>query len=186
MSIPAGPKPYPVSVPARSRPRTGRPPSSVPGIAAVVVATTHNMLAPITAAVAAAGEHALVEKPCARIADALDCVIAAARRTGARVRAGYNHRYHPALQKAREIFDSGALGPLMFICARYSHGGRPGYDQGPGYDQEWRAVREISGGGEAIDQGVHLIDLACTPARTPGTCRSRTTVSCYCGPPQTR
>jgi predicted dehydrogenase len=29
-----------------------------------------------------------------------------------------------------------------------------------GYEREWRANPEISGGGELIDQGVHLIDLA--------------------------
>jgi predicted dehydrogenase len=125
-----------------------------PGITAVIVATTHNMLGPVTAAAARAGKHVLVEKPCARTADELDCVMQMAGRSGARIRAGYNHRYHRALQKARAIFDSGALGPLMFIRGRYGHGGRPGYDR------EWRAVREISGGGEAIDQGVHLIDLA--------------------------
>jgi len=125
-----------------------------PDVAAVVVATTHNMLAPVTAAAAAAGKHVLVEKPCARTAVELDCVIQIARRSGVRIRAGYNHRFHRALRKAREIFDSGALGPLMFIRGRYGHGGRPGYDK------EWRAVPAISGGGEAIDQGVHLIDLA--------------------------
>ena len=38
--------------------------------------------------------------------------------------------------------------------ARYGHGG------GPGYDREWRADPEIAGGGELLDQGVHLIDLA--------------------------
>src|SRR6185295_2401631 len=67
---------------------------------------------------------------------------------------GFNHRFHPALQKAREIVDTGALGPLMFIRGRYGHGGRTGYDR------EWRADPAISGGGELIDQGVHLIDLA--------------------------
>lgn len=58
------------------------------------------------------------------------------------------------MQKAHELVDSGVLGDLMFIRARYGHGGRIGYDQ------EWRAQPEISGGGELIDQGVHLIDLA--------------------------
>jgi len=43
---------------------------------------------------------------------------------------------------------------MMFIRGRYGHGGRPGYDR------EWRAVPELSGGGETIDQGMHLIDLA--------------------------
>src|SRR3982751_5583222 len=77
----------------------------------------------------------------------------AARRTGARVRVGFNHRYHHSLQKAREIYDSGLIGDLFYIRGRYGHGGRIGYDQ------EWRAVPEISGGGEAVDQGVHLLDL---------------------------
>ena len=67
---------------------------------------------------------------------------------------GFNHRYHRAFRKAREIFDSGALGEMMFVRGRYGHGGRPGYDK------EWRAVPELSGGGELIDQGMHLIDLA--------------------------
>ena len=29
-----------------------------------------------------------------------------------------------------------------------------------GYEREWRANPEIAGGGEMLDQGVHLIDLA--------------------------
>jgi predicted dehydrogenase len=67
---------------------------------------------------------------------------------------GFNHRYHRAFRKARELVASGAMGELMFLRARYGHGGRLGYEK------EWRAVPEISGGGELIDQGVHLIDLS--------------------------
>ena len=43
---------------------------------------------------------------------------------------------------------------MMFVRGRYGHGGRVGYES------EWRANPEMSGGGELIDQGVHLIDLA--------------------------
>jgi predicted dehydrogenase len=46
------------------------------------------------------------------------------------------------------------LGELMFIRARYGHGARLGYDK------EWRADPKLSGGGELIDQGPHLIDLS--------------------------
>ena len=70
------------------------------------------------------------------------------------VHVGFNHRYHRAFRRARQIVESGALGPLMFLRARYGHGGRVGYDK------EWRAQPQLSGGGELIDQGVHLIDLA--------------------------
>ncbi|HWB86687.1 MAG TPA: Gfo/Idh/MocA family oxidoreductase [Bryobacteraceae bacterium] len=120
----------------------------------VVVATSHDMLAGIAAEAAAAGKHVLVEKPAGRRAAELDAVAEAACRSGALVRVGFNHRYHRAFRKAREIFESGALGELMFIRGRYGHGGRPGYEK------EWRADPERSGGGELIDQGVHLIDLS--------------------------
>lgn len=120
----------------------------------VIVAVTHDLLAPIAAEAARHGKHVLLEKPGARRAAELDPVAEAAASTGAKVRVGFNHRYHRAFRKAREIFQSGALGEMMFVRARYGHGGRVGYSR------EWRARPELSGGGELIDQGIHLIDLA--------------------------
>ena len=120
----------------------------------VAVATTNEMLAEIAHAALEAGKHVMVEKPAARSVAEIDPVIAAARRAGRLVRVGFNHRYHPALRKARELFDAGVLGDLMFVRGRYGHGGRVGYDK------EWRADPVRSGGGELIDQGVHLIDLS--------------------------
>jgi predicted dehydrogenase len=127
---------------------------SDPSVTAVIVSTLNASLAPITLEAARAGKHVLVEKPGAISAAQLEEIAAAAKKTGARVRLGYNHRFHPSLQKARSLVDSGVLGPLMFLRARYGHGGRKGYDR------EWRADPKLSGGGELIDQGVHLIDLA--------------------------
>jgi predicted dehydrogenase len=125
-----------------------------PDVDAVIVATTHNALAEIALAAINAGKHVLVEKPAARRASELDQVLAAAREHDVRVRVGFNHRYHRAFRKAREIVESGALGGLLYVRGRYGHGGRPGYEK------EWRAKPELSGGGEMIDQGMHLIDLA--------------------------
>jgi predicted dehydrogenase len=124
------------------------------GVDAVIVSTVNSSLAPVSLAAAEAGKHVLVEKPGALSSRQLKDVRAVADRGGVRVRIGYNHRFHPALLKAREIVDSGVLGPLMFMRGRYGHGGRKGYDR------EWRADPKLSGGGELIDQGVHLIDLA--------------------------
>jgi predicted dehydrogenase len=118
------------------------------------VATINNVLAEIALGAIQAGKHVLVEKPAARFADELTPLIAAAATRGVQVRVGFNHRYHPALQQAHAILESGALGELMFVRGRYGHGGRVGYDK------EWRADPALSGGGELIDQGVHLIDLA--------------------------
>ena len=120
----------------------------------VIVSTTHDRLAELTAAAAAAGKHVLVEKPAALRAGQLDAAIEAAARTRVCVRVGFNHRYHRAFRQARALVDAGALGALTHCRARYGHGGRPGYES------EWRADPRIAGGGEAIDQGLHLIDLS--------------------------
>jgi predicted dehydrogenase len=125
-----------------------------PSIEAVVITTPPETHYPLAMRALQAGKHVLVEKPAALNASEIDEVIDAARAAGVLVRVGFNHRYHPALRKARELFDEGALGPMMYVRARYGHGGRPGYEN------EWRANPELSGGGELIDQGVHVIDLA--------------------------
>ena len=125
-----------------------------PDVTAVIVATLNGALASVALRAIEAGKHVLIEKPAGIAVGEIDGLLAAAAKSGSLVRVGYNHRFHPALQKARELVDAGALGPLMFIRARYGHGGRVGYDR------EWRADPKLSGGGELIDQGVHLIDLA--------------------------
>ena len=124
-----------------------------PEVRIAIIATPNNSLAEVTLDAIEAGKDVIVEKPAARNVAELDALMKAAQRTGSIVRVGFNHRYHPALLKAREIVDSSALGPLMFVRARYGHGGRLGYEK------EWRANPAISGGGELIDQGVHVIDL---------------------------
>ena len=121
---------------------------------AAIVATTHDQLVPMAALAVRAGKHVLLEKPAARSASELEPLAALARDRRAVVKVGYNHRFHPAAQKARAILDSGACGDVMFVRGRYGHGGRVGYDK------EWRAERAKSGGGELLDQGVHLVDLA--------------------------
>ena len=125
-----------------------------PAVDVLIVATPHHTLAAITLAAVNAGKHVLVEKPAARFASELEPVLAARDNKGVQVHVGFNHRYHRSLRKAKELVSSGALGELMFIRGRYGHGGRIGYEQ------EWRADPAISGGGELIDQGPHLIDLS--------------------------
>ena len=125
-----------------------------PNVDVVMIATLNSTLAPIAMQAVQAGKHVLVEKPAGITVAELEKLQALAAKHGVLVRTGYNHRYHPACLKALEIFRSGALGPMMFVRGRYGQGGRVGYEK------EWRADPKLSGGGELIDQGVHLIDLA--------------------------
>jgi predicted dehydrogenase len=123
-------------------------------IDAVIVATPQDSHVEIARTAISAGIHVLVEKPAARHVDELLGLPQLAAEHDVRVRVGFNLRYHRAFQQARRLVDSGILGPLLFVRARYGHGGRLGLAS------EWRAQPQRSGGGELIDQGVHLIDLA--------------------------
>jgi len=124
-----------------------------PHVDIIIISTTNDKLAEISLASIKAGKHVLVEKPAARHFKEIENVIRVSKEKRVMVKVGFNLRYHPALLKAMEIVNSGVMGELMFIRGRYGHGGRIGYDQ------EWRANPAISGGGELIDQGVHMIDL---------------------------
>jgi predicted dehydrogenase len=120
----------------------------------IIVSTLHDSLSEITMAGINSNKNILVEKPAARTSLELEPIVLSLQKRNVKVRVGFNHRYHRALLKAKEIVLSGGLGELMFIRARYGHGARLGYEK------EWRANPILSGGGELIDQGPHLIDLS--------------------------
>lgn len=121
---------------------------------AIIVATPNNLLYPIARSAIIAGKHVLLEKPGCINLEQISDLENYSKIYNKIVKIGYNHRYHPACLQAMKIVSSGELGDMMFVRGRYGHGGRLGYET------EWRADRSISGGGELIDQGVHLIDLS--------------------------
>src|SRR5260370_8000899 len=115
-------------------------------VRAVIVSTANNALAPITLAAVRAGKHVLVEKPGAIASKELAEIESAVAVTGSLVRIGYNHRFHPAFLKTRELMQIESLAEIMFVRARYAHLGRLGYHQ------DWRGRTEASGGGGGNDQ----------------------------------
>lgn len=119
----------------------------------IVVSTPNESISVCAVAALEFGKHVLVEKPAGRNAGDIQRIIAAAQKARKVAGVGFNHRFHPAFQNAKRQLEAGEFGPLMYIRARYGHGGRVGYDR------EWRADPKISGGGELLDQGIHLIDL---------------------------
>ncbi|MFZ1728609.1 MAG: Gfo/Idh/MocA family oxidoreductase [Bacteroidota bacterium] len=119
----------------------------------VVNAVINSVLEPITVAALAAGKHVLCEKPLGRNADEAARMVTAAEQAERVLKTGFNHRFHPAMLKARKLLDTNAIGDVMVIRARYGHGSRPGMEN------EWRSSKDLCGGGELLDQGVHIIDL---------------------------
>jgi predicted dehydrogenase len=119
----------------------------------VVVATVHDQLAALAERALESGAHVLVEKPAAVSSAQVERLIECQRASGRLVKVGFNHRFHPGIARAAEEVHSGRHGELMYVRGRYGHGGRLGYDR------EWRAQPARSGGGELVDQGMHLLDL---------------------------
>ena len=98
-------------------------------------------------------KHVLCEKPMGRNYKEAKEIDQAVNKYKRKFKCGFNHRYHPAISKAYRIVKQGEIGNILFIRAVYGHGGRTGYEK------EWRARKSLSGGGELLDQGSHLIDL---------------------------
>ncbi len=120
----------------------------------VIVCTPPHLHAAITTAALEAGKHVLCEKPLGRTLAEAAPVVHAAQRNGVFLKCGFNYRHHPGILQAKLWSDQGHIGEAMYIRCRHGICGRPGYEK------EWRAQPEISGGGELMDQGLHVLDLA--------------------------
>lgn len=124
-----------------------------PEVDAVCVSTVNAALLPVTLGALAAGKHVLCEKPFGRNAVEAAQMAEAAHAAGRTVKVGFNLRFHPGIADAHRIVEAGTIGQVAHLRAAYGHGGRPGYEH------EWRGNAELAGGGELLDQGVHLVDL---------------------------
>lgn len=120
---------------------------------AVVVSTTNNNLAKISFEAAKRGKHVLCEKPLGINVNEVQIAVDEAVKNNVIFKAGLTLRFHPGILKIKSIVDENLIGNILFIRCRYGITGRPGYEK------EWRADPNLSGGGELIDQGIHVLDL---------------------------
>jgi predicted dehydrogenase len=73
----------------------------------VIVATTNDWLTPVALSAIRNGKHVLVEKPAARNTAEIRQLMMAAQDSGVVVKVGFNHRFHPAFEKSRQLLDEG-------------------------------------------------------------------------------
>jgi predicted dehydrogenase len=128
-----------------------------PDVEAVLVCTPPDSHAEIAIAALERGRHVLVEKPLARSVAEAEPIVTAAQAAFARgvvCAVGFNYRHHPAIQQARRWVYEGAIGDLTYARMRHGIAGRQDYAA------DWRTSVATSGGGELLDQGIHLLDLA--------------------------
>jgi predicted dehydrogenase len=103
----------------------------------------------------AAGKHVYCEKPLALTGAEAREITRAAEEAGVQIGMTFNYRFIPALLRAYELIQEGALGSIYRFRAEYLH---TGY-QDPERPLNWRMQKEKSGGGALADLGAHIIDL---------------------------
>lgn len=125
-----------------------------PEIDCVIVAAFHKAIPEIVVEALKNGKHVLAEKPLGDNSKDAELIYNTAKKYGKIVKVGFNHRFHPAFMKARELFAKGAIGKALYIRGIYGHGGRKDYDL------EWRMQPKFTRGGQMYDQGSHMTDLS--------------------------
>lgn len=121
-------------------------------IDAVSICTPHAAHESNAMAAAGAGKHILCEKPLSTTSESGRRIVEAARRAGVILMVAQTHRFWPANVKVKELLEEGVVGEIVQVTDTI-------FSNYPvGSTIPWRFVREVSGGGVFIDNGVHAVD----------------------------
>ncbi len=112
---------------------------------AVIVSNPTSMHLDVAIPAAEAGCHLLLEKPVSHSPERLDVLQRVVERSGSRILVGFQFRYHPTLNKARELIQSNVLGKLLTV---HTHWGEylPQWHPWEDYRQSYAARDDLGGG----------------------------------------
>lgn len=122
-------------------------------IDAIVICTPNFLNKPLTIKALNAGKHVFCEKPPAFTGADMEEIREVEAKSNKKLMYGFNHRHHDSIIKMKEMIDSGEYGRVLWLRGRY------GKSVTEDYFNEWRAKKEMAGGGILIDQGIHMLDL---------------------------
>ncbi|MFD1505043.1 Gfo/Idh/MocA family oxidoreductase [Georgenia yuyongxinii] len=121
----------------------------------VVVSTPSGSHADLVVPALEAAKDVLVEKPLEITLDAAQRIIDAEVRTGRVVGVVSQHRFDRASERVVDAVRSGRLGRLTSAIASCAWWRSQAYYDSSG----WRGTWALDGGGAAMNQGIHVIDL---------------------------
>ena len=112
---------------------------------AVVVASPTALHLDIAIPAAEAGCAILLEKPISDSLDRLDILQQTAQKSGSKILVGFQFRYHPTLNKARELIQTNAIGKVLTV---HAHWGEylPQWHPWENYSQSYAARADLGGG----------------------------------------
>ncbi len=127
-----------------------------PDVDLVCIGTPHPTHADLVIAALAAGKHVWCEKPLAAHPSDLERMLSAAAAHPDQVASGvFQHRFSPVARRLQELIAEGAFGridalELTFACTR---------DAAYYAADAWRGSWRSEGGGVALNQAIHTLDL---------------------------
>jgi predicted dehydrogenase len=127
-----------------------------PEVEAVSITVPNGLHRELAVAAAERGKHFWIEKPVGRFPRETGEIAAAAEASGVRTLVGFNYRQAPAVQHARQLVDSGALGVIDHFRSQWI----AAYAASPHGALSWRFLRDQAGLGILGDLGSHAVDLA--------------------------
>lgn len=126
-----------------------------PEVDVVSICAPNFLHAEIGIAAAKAGKAFWIEKPVGRGADETESVEKAADVAGVVTSIGFNYRNAPAVEHAKQLIASGALGRITNIRGTFF----ADYSAEPNGALSWRFIRKFAGSGVLGDLMGHLADL---------------------------
>ena len=124
-----------------------------PEIEVIIVCTPNFLNKELTIRALNAGKHVFCEKPPCFTAQDMEEIIDAETKSGKKLMYGFNHRHHDSIINMKNIIDRNEYGKVLWMRGRY------GKSVTADYFNEWRAKKDLAGGGILMDQGIHMLDL---------------------------
>ena len=123
-----------------------------PTIEAVYIALPNSLHTAWTLRAARAGKHVLCEKPLACSAREGEEMLAACRSAGVQLMEAAMYRFHPRMQRLKELLAGGVLGAPRFLHSSFSFpfNSPQNYRNSPAY-----------GGGALLDVGCYCVNALC-------------------------
>jgi len=103
-----------------------------------------------------AGKHIFCEKPAGRTLEETRSIAESVQRAGVLSWVGFNYRWAPVVQHARQLISDGKLGSITHYRSRFL----AGYASDPLTVCSWRFQRELAGYGTLGDLMPHVLDMA--------------------------
>jgi 1,5-anhydro-D-fructose reductase (1,5-anhydro-D-mannitol-forming) len=124
-----------------------------PDLNVIIVCTPNFLNKDLTIKALNAGKHVFCEKPPAFTGADIEEIKIAEKNSKKVLMYGFNHRHHDSVLHMKKLIDSEEYGKVLWLRGRY------GKSVTKDYFNQWRAKKELAGGGILIDQGIHMLDL---------------------------